>query len=185
MKLGFVPATLTGLLLSVALSCSNGGVTNPTENPNVLIYSSFEENGRPSLSEWFPDVATSHIGFSRDVPPRGGRWSLSIKNSFGPSARAVRRSVPAFPGKITYQLSFWAKGEGRPGYALVFEDKPGFQYVTPVNVAANGKWSKYSGSVIIQGDPGDSVLVYLSGRLESAAGTTYFDEVILEALPIP
>ena len=182
MKLHFLSVSPICLLLSVPLGCSNGGTTKSQPDPNVLIYSSFEENGRPSLAGWFPDDTSSHIQFSRDVPPGGGRWSLSIRNTLRPQDMTVARTAPALPGTTDYGLSFWAKTKGEPGKAIL-GGKTGETWVArAIRLAADSTWLAYFASLTVDGDTGDSIFVGVSGSSTSQTGTTYFDLVKLEKL---
>ena len=184
MKLSFLPATLMCLLLSVALNCSNGGVTDPTD-PDVLIYESFEKNGRPSLSGWFPDDTTTYIRFSQDVPPDGGNWSLAIRAGWAPEVVSVSRKVSLLLGANRYQFSFWAKSEGVPvcGFYAFKKADQFYSYMSCLS-PADTTWSVYTipfGSCCA--DSTDSVTVGLSGgSTELEAGVIYFDLVKLEKL---
>ena len=182
MKRSSVSVTAMCLLLFAASSCttSKDCITKPPPEPNILMYCSFEEDDRPSLAGWWPDDTTSHMDFSRNVPPNGGSWSLSIRNALNPSYIRVARTVPALAGTTSYEFSFWARTKGKPGIAELGE-KTGPGFVTrAIRLEADTAWVPYSASLTCHGDPGDSILVGLWGASTSEPGTTWFDLVKLE-----
>jgi len=182
MKFHLLSVSVICLLLSTALGCSNGGITKPADDPNVLLFCSFEEERGPSLSGWVPDRAPSHVSFSRDVPPNGGRWSLSIDNTWKPSNMTVMRAVPALPGTTHYHFSFWAKARGVPERAMLGGQRGNIAILEPIGLKADSSWLPYSKLFTADGDTGISIVIGLSGSSTYESGTTYFDLVKLEKL---
>jgi hypothetical protein len=184
MKLRLLTASVICLLLAVALSCSNGGITDPTD-PDVVIYESFEKDGRPSLAGWSPDDTTSHIKFSRDVPPGGGNWSLAIEPDWAPGFYLACKIAPALQGTNRYRLSFWARTTDSPGFARLNFNEADSSVVRRFILIADAAWSPYSVVDTIAANAGDSILVGLSGGFAEVwvdPSYTYFDLVKLEKL---
>jgi hypothetical protein len=93
----------------------------------------------------------------------------------------VIQTVPALQETTLYQLSFWAKAEGIPGYAILSAMKPEHLWIAePFYLQADSVWRFYSISKRAKYDAGISIVVGLSGISTKEAGTTYFDLVKLE-----
>ena len=107
MKLTYLVATVIVLSLLAISGCSKSN--NPTapsapQPRNLIINSSFDSAGRPSLEGWTADTNdTTLVGFSSDVPPGGGAYSVYLKTT------EIMTAVTLPAGTHHYRLSAWAK----------------------------------------------------------------------------
>ena len=117
MKKLLIPATMFFLFSS----CSNGdGVIDPnfySYTLGLIFFSSFESGTSPSTSGWvvYPNYPSPLVSFSRDVPPRGGFWSINLHRVTDPDSQAEVGFLTSLSMSDTvenYVVSFWAKGKG-------------------------------------------------------------------------
>lgn len=92
-----------GLLILITC-CKNKSVNEPNEpSDQVLLFSSFEKNGLPHNNGWYI-LNKSQENYSMDVPPGGGKYSLTLRGDhrvfIGESAKI---SMAPFVGTNIYK----------------------------------------------------------------------------------
>ena len=160
------------------------GMVPPTDSSAILINTSFELGGNPTLAGWAasnPNV----VDFSSDVPPDGDSWSVTIGVEWAPPTfpPAISSNVRASEGTHIYQLRLWAKRAGLGGSAAIMLKRPDTLLVSRFLSIPDTGWTAYNIIDTISAEPGDSVGVRLAGATSQlATGTTFFDLCVLEKL---
>ena len=173
----FISATI-----SFRCSKSRDRISGPAGDENLLINSSFEINGDPSLSGWAVSD-TSRVHFSNDVPPDGGSWSISISPGWAPIFYSVTTTVAPPVGTHRYKLSFWTKSPQEWGSARLFLKRPDTLMVSCSLSFSDSSWATHSLLDTLSITSGDSLVVMLTGSWpEIGMGRTHFDLVRLEKL---
>lgn len=155
--------------------CNEEEITEPTEE-NLLINTSFENNGRFSADGW---SLSSLSDSSNDVPPNGGNFSLVIEASQPPE---VYSSIK-IPVKTQYsknRLSFWSKASGVSsnvyGKAVLSLVRNGAELQSQSIQIDVIKWELFTLEDTFSVTVGDSFLVKFSGGISQLlSGKTYFD----------
>jgi hypothetical protein len=111
----------------LAVSSCKDSSTNPTTEfqGSVLMQSSFEDQGYPSLSSWqdgyLPSIKRrASYSFSNDVPSNGGKWSLKINNPDTLGSTMYIGFKPIQPSQMKqYRLTFSYKASSAPSNYVV------------------------------------------------------------------
>jgi len=94
---------------------------------------------------WPPDTSQyQHIGFSNDIPPNGGAWSLEIDSLYDSNIKlATYVDLPHVNHR--YKLSFWAKTKGLDDQVSLMVTGRGWHVsygkVTPIT---DSIWKEYT-----------------------------------------
>ena len=178
MKCGALNITLMMCFLFTLTNCNSN--TNPVifKDTNIVINSSFEEDGHPSLNDWIVD-STQVPYFDNDVPPGGGKWSLYLKaNWYGPLPKTPLYFLPLSSGEHIINLSVWGKFKSIRGSVFLLLKNDNKQNVVGQISIENTTWTKYSLIDTVRINSGDSLFVLLfGGGTELVDGSTYFDLV--------
>ena len=152
-------------------------------NTNLIMNSSFELNGQPSLKYWYVQDS-SKISFSNDVPVGGGKWSIYIHTEwYGPLPKSPSYFVPLSPGKHIVKFSLYGKSKSVAGSAFLILHKGDERKISAQNLITDSSWTRYSTIDTLNINEGDSLFVLLyGGGTEVIDGITYFDLVELELI---
>ncbi len=171
---------LSAFLLYHCTNISNS-IIAPGESNNLIINPSFEENGDSSLADWFVNMPTL-VNFTKDTPPNGGNWALTIDVLWGIGNNVIS-TINILPGTHVYKFSLWSKYFVKSGYAdlsLVTADSVFIINHIQIN---SDIWTNYSMIDTITSNPGDSLRIILSGGFSHILpGNTFFDLCTLELL---
>lgn len=150
--------------------------TEPNEDRNLIVNSSFEMNGIPSYQGWqFWSNVQSSPTFSDDVPPAGGKWSivLSVGDRVGAN---LKTKIVAPVGSNRYILSVWAKSKGDPGFVqLIFNNA-----IRKTISIQDSVWRYYEITDSLVTIEGDSLVVLLDAGTTYRFAQSYFDLCRLE-----
>jgi hypothetical protein len=171
-----------------AIACNRtetvfSGITPTT----ILISSSFELGGAPSLQGWAANTSdTAIVGFSTDTPPGGGRFAVRLQNlwSFGGNVRAA---FPAPSGIHRYKLSAWTKeswqGFGGQGSMSIIIKKPDAMFFHKRLNFTDTTWTLQMLADTVETGLSDSIIVSLAGDFgQFSGGWTLFDLCVFEKL---
>jgi len=178
------PYLLTLVAIAMSSACRKEIVGTEPAQPDtsaVLVNSSFEVGGNPSLSGWISSSPTL-IDFSPDVPVGGGIWSVTLDAdwTFPPSLLAL---VSAAEVTQVYMLAIWGKRVGIGGSASIVVGHDGMLTSSKSISIQDTVWKVYTIIDTISTESGDSVGVRLSGGVSPlAAGTTFFDLCLMERM---
>ncbi len=151
---------------------------------NILLYTSFEIRGRPSLLGW-SSLTDYGIRFSHDAPPEGGNWSIELNADWTPAEFAPRilAKIPALPGEHIYRLTFWGKAGPLPGAAftmLINADTSAIRKRLQIEPTV---WTRFTLLDTLNAQPGDSIGVMFSGGFSQVIlSSTKYDLCSLEYL---
>ncbi len=177
-------------LLILLSSCKSESPTSASGGSIVLFNSSFDSSATPNSNGWrFSD--SSLVGFSTDVPPNGGSYSIFLKSSnISYSSAVAAIAVPS--GVHIYHLSVWAKSitsKGATGgfpphaYLGVIPTKGNF-FLRGFATISDSVWREYSFYDTLTTQPGDSAEILLTPEEENGnSNRTYFDLCRLEEIP--
>ena len=145
----------------------------PPPVDNLLIETSFEENGQPSSDGW-KITSTLSDNFSTDVPDSGGSYSIVLEAGWDGGTAEVQ--VPALFQYSNYLLSFYSKFNQLEGSATLSLIREG-NVVSENSVTIDDTtWSAYSLPANFSIMQGDSLKVTLYGGLSQLIqGQTNFD----------
>lgn len=171
----------TMFALLFLISCNEEEVTEPTEE-NLLLNTSFEENGVASAEGWKLPQGSE---FSTDVPPNGGSFSLKLMANSPPEYAYI--TVPVKTNYTINRLKFWSKSTG------VSSDIYGEASLTLLRNGAELKsrsiqidvitWATFSIQDTFEVAEGDSFKVQFSGGITQLfSADAYFDLVQLQGI---
>ncbi len=166
-------------MLVLLPACSSKDNPSAADNlPEILLNSSFEQNGNPSIENWISNDTTG-IKIVDEAPAEGGKYSLRIKASWFPE-NSTSIIIDAPQGNNIFKLSVWAKYFNVSGTIdLKKESDPDKK---SINVA-DTSWTVYSLIDTINIKAGEKLQVVLNGGISQIiAGETYFDLIKLEQL---
>lgn len=166
------------------LSCNkNASPLEIKDKTNLILNSSFEVNGQPSLKYWYIQDS-SQINFSHDTPIGGGKWSICLHAEwYGPLPKSPSYFVPLPQGKHILKFSVYGKSKTIHGAAFLILKKDAHQEITAQNLITDSTWTIYSTIDTLNINKGDSLFVLLyGGGTELVDGITYFDLVDLELI---
>ncbi len=166
-------------LLTISIRCNtNKNPLSSKDNTNIILNSSFEENGHQSLKYWYVD-STQIPYFDTDVPPGGGKWSIYLEASwYGPLPKSPSYLLPLSSGKHILNLSLWGKYKSVHGSAFLIQKNKDMQNMVGKIVIEDTTWTKYSFIDTVQLNTNDSLLILLyGGGTEVVPGKTHFDLV--------
>ena len=174
---------VTAILLFVCAlflsGCEESIVQPPQEEPTLMLSSSFEKEGNPTLEGWRP--ANSFLtSFASDTPPGGGSWSLKLDADWAPTTGFVYAALPGIHSADIIQLSAYVKALGDTGGGSV-EIRTGSTVWSAAGkmVSINDtSWTRISVVDTVAIGEGDSVWVVLSSlHTELVSRTGLFDLV--------
>jgi len=173
---------LLALLISLFLfSCNEDEVTEPTAE-NLLLNTSFEENGVASAEGWKLPQSSE---FSTDVPPNGGSFSLKLIANSPPEYAYI--TVPVKTNYTINRLKFWSKSTsvtsniyGEASLTLLRNGAELKSRSIQIDVIT---WTTFSIQDTFDVAEGDSFKVQLSGGFtQLLPGEAYFDLVQLQGI---
>lgn len=171
-----------------AMACNKTEIATSENTPTtVLITSSFEVGGAPSLQGWTANTSdTAIVGFSTDTPPGGGRFAVRLQNAWS-SAGNVRAAFPAPSGIHRYKLSAWTKassqGLASHGFVGIIIKKPDAIFLHKYLTFTDTTWVWRSLADSVETGLSDSIIVSLAGDLgQFSGGWTLFDVCVFEKL---
>lgn len=164
------------LLLIVFASLYGCTPTEPSEDKNLIVNSSFEMNSIPSYQGWqFWSNVRSSPTFSDDVPPAGGTSSIVLSAGDGIREELETKFVVPVGGN-RYKLSFWAKSKGDFGFAQIFFNKS----IRETIRIQDSVWRYYEVTDSLVIGQGDSFGVLLDAGATYRFSQSYFDLFRLE-----
>jgi|GEM_PF-681538 len=174
------------------LGCSKSEIITPasTGGGNLLANPSFENSEIPSLMGWYQSYTdTSILHFSSDVPPGGGKYSVSITNGWGPLPPLMTTVIPP-SGTHRYQLSVWSKilPQDFPrfsttgGMDIIHKTKDSLIY-RKRDTFSDSVWAQHFLTDTITSAAGDTLFISLfAGQTQWSSGRTLFDLVAFKEL---
>lgn len=170
--------------LSIFLcKCSEDDTTAPPTEENLLINTSFENNGRFSTVGWTVPASSDS---SNDVPPNGGSFSLRLQSNAPPEEFAYIK-VPVKTQYSINKLTFWAKSTGVtsniPGKAILSLIRNGASIKSHSIQVDQISWQSFSIQDTFSVAEGDSFLVQFSGGISQLlSARAYFDLCQLQGI---
>ncbi len=172
------------LFLLIIIKCNTNKTplsstdTDDINSPNLILNSSFEENGHQSLKYWYVD-STQIPYFDNDVPSGGGKWSIYLEASwYGPLPKSPSYLLPLSSGEHILDFSLWGKYKSVCGAAFLIQKNKDKQNIVGQIRIEDKNWTKYSLRDTVQLDANDSLIVLLyGGGSEVVTGETHFDLV--------
>ncbi len=166
------------IFLTVAfLGCPNDNPVQDNGKVRMLLLSSFEAFGSPSLTGWehFPSPVDTLTTFSDDVPPGGGKFSVRLSNS-GTIQMRARVRLSKTDSLFRYVLSYWAKGYGVAHLTLHSSLLARTQY-GPGRLVDDTLWTPFRDTLICGGSDFDTLNVWLYLWPFDTSSVVQFDEV--------
>ncbi len=192
------------IFLAAATTYQCSSTTKPSEEKpssrwrNLLVNSSFEFDGSPSDSAWYPSriKCSGRIRdllefISSDAPPNGGSYSMRLPaympNPRGECFCAINTIAPAPAGTHCYRLSCWLKPHQAWCGIVHLQIKHNDTLLTIMNPSVSIEerldWYYYSRIDTITSEIGDSLVVTLLGGVNNFIfASTKFDLCKLEIL---
>ncbi len=103
-------------LLFLSCTSDNSVEIIPVFN-NLLLNSTFEENGQPSFQRWNTyNADSSSVIFVRTAPTHGGTYSIGLKNQWTIPGR-ISYSISGITGTHIYKFSIWERGFSELGFS--------------------------------------------------------------------
>ena len=157
------------VLIFTTVSCGDVGVEQGTE-ANLLINSTFELGGVPSLHGW---VVTdpSAVHFSTDIPANGSGHSVSLRTgSLGDpwTTNSIYSTIVGTGGTHQYRLSFIGKTNELTSFAggvSVYRNRPSdsnFSSLMSLNIS-DTVWTSYSSTGTITTTQTDTLFIVMRG----------------------
>ena len=177
MKNRIFTISLMVFLFMVLTKCDTDKNPLSYDDTNIIMNSSFEENGSPSLDHW--TVYDSKIVcFDNDVPPGGGKWAVYFHAGWFPSVYTLSYFLPLTSGEYILNLSLWARYKSIRGSAFLMLKRDNIEKIIESIEIKDTEWTKYSVLDTLRINSGDSLFILLSaGGTEVADGETHFDLV--------
>jgi hypothetical protein len=174
------PKTALLALAALMSACSNSFVAPSIQVPvqgDVILNSTFESNGNPSLQGWKsrdPSSTSTNLALSSDFPAGGSRWSLRI------TAAAVETTVTFInPDSIrTYVITFWAKGNGAVDFSI-YSGGRGVGIVGPVNSTS---WTAISDTLVRVDSTENTLHCELASVAADSSSSVLFNDVEVVAI---
>ncbi len=173
------PKALVFVLATFLSACSNNEVGPSNEAPvqgDVILNSTFELDGNPSLQGWRAQGSPSrgNLSFSADVPAFGSPWSLQL-------ATATVETTVTFinvDSIKTYVITFWAKGKGYVNFSINSPTR-GVGIVGPVNCTL---WTAISDTLVRVDSTENSLYCELSSLGQDSSSSVLFNDVRVVAI---
>jgi len=168
-------------ILFLNVSCNEEEVTEPTEE-NLLLNTSFEENGVASAEGWKLPQGSE---FSTDVPTNGGNFSLKLHANSPPEYAYI--TVPVKTQYTINRLKFWSKSTGVSsdiyGEASLSLIRNGVELKSRSIQVDVITWATFSIQDTFEVAEGDSFKVQFSGGMTQLfSADAYFDLVQLQGI---
>lgn len=169
-------------LILLFYGCVKDETTAPTEE-NLLINTSFEDNGKFSTAGWsIPASGDS----SNDVPPNGGNFSLKLQSNAPPEVYASIK-VPVKTQYSINKLTFWSKSTGVtsniPGKAVLSLIRNQTEIKSRSISIDQISWQTFSIQDTFDVAEGDSFVVKFSGGINQLlSANAYFDLCQLQGI---
>jgi hypothetical protein len=174
-----------GIIILIS-SCSktestddNNPIIPPPDTTNLITNSSFEINGEKSLVGW--EIFCPIIEFISYVPPRGGKWALSMSPGWVPSYYYIMTTVPASIGTNEYRLSYYVMAHGMIELYLKKQDSLIF-CKRIYSESQDTLWRYYSVLDTLTTKLGDSLTVKVVSGSGEVGPLCYFDLCKLELI---
>ncbi len=165
------------ILLAVIYSCNEKETTAPTEE-NLLVNTSFENNGRFSSDGW---TLPAQSDSSSDVPPNGGSFSLVMEAGNPPEFAYVK--VPVKTQFNKFKLTFWSKYSVVEGKAVLSLIRNGAVIKSMSILVEDIIWKSYAIQDTFTVATGDSFMVQFNGGIAQLfPAQTYFDLCQLQGI---
>jgi hypothetical protein len=164
-------------------NCADEETTAPPTEENLLLNTSFENNGRFSTVGWTLPTSSDS---SNDVPPNGGNFSLRLQSNAPPEEFAFIK-VPVKTQYSVNKLTFWAKSTGVtsniPGKAILSLIRNGTSIKSRSIQVDQISWQSFSIQDTFSVAEGDSFLVQFSGGISQLlSARAYFDLCQLQGI---
>lgn len=167
---------LISILYLISCKKSLVGPNGSDEYQNMILNSSFEQNGISTLKGW--DIETnldSTIKFSGDVPQSGGQWSVEITVGDRVIAKLLTNIV-APAGTHYYRLSVYSKTNNTTAALRLYLNKNLRRSIT----ISDSSWNIYQAFDTLTTTNSDTLLVELDGGVTAGYTKTFFDLCQLE-----
>ncbi len=170
------------LLLASGCSGDTGTIVGTMPGDNLLVNSSFESFGRPSLLGWTANATdTSMIAFSTDVPAGGGVYSVRLTNVWTSPGTLGQMVIPG-PGRHRYQLRAMGKvlrgNQFAGGDMSIYVTKSRVWSVSKIEGFTDTVWTYRSLLDTLTTVPGDTIRVIIRGSPDQwGSGYILFDLV--------
>ena len=172
------------LLGFILFGCENNNPVGANNKSHVLFFSSFENQGIPTLSPWtnFSEPIDTQSTFSRDVPPGSGQFSLRLSYHGTESISAGIR-LSKSDSLTRYLFSYLAKGNGFSQLQLSSSVSGRVQWNSGNRVNLN-TWLFFTDTLTSLYADYDTLNVFLYRWVFDTTAITQFDEIqIVEQLP--
>ncbi|HEY6435302.1 MAG TPA: hypothetical protein VIY47_01815 [Ignavibacteriaceae bacterium] len=165
------------ILFVIVYSCNDKETTAPTEE-NLLVNTSFENNGRFSSGGW---TLPSQSDSSSDVPPNGGYFSLIMEAGNPPESAYIK--VPVKTQFNKFKLTFWSKYSVVEGKAVLSLIRSGAVIKSMSILVEDIIWQSYTIQDTFTVATGDSFMVQFNGGIAQLfPSKTYFDLCQLQGI---
>ena len=154
------------ILLVLTVSCKDTG-TGPSSEVNLVVNSTFELNGLPSLHDWIVSD-TSVVHFSTDVPARGKGYSLVFHARSLPGYNSIYTAITGVGGRHRYRLSAFGKADRIPwGAVHAYRYEPSTGNSAPFGSLeiADTVWTFYSHTDTLSTTPTDTIFIEITGSV--------------------
>lgn len=175
--------TLSFFSICFLHGCADEETTAPPTEENLLLNTSFENNGRFSTVGWTVPASGDS---SNDVPPNGGSFSLRLQSNAPPEEYASIK-VPVKTQYSINKLTFWAKSTGVtsniPGKAILSLIRNGASIKSHSIQVDQISWQSFSIQDTFNVAEGDSFLVQFGGGISQLlSAKAYFDLCQLQGI---
>ena len=175
---------LTTIVFAFWACKKNSNNDDNSHNSSILFYSGFENNGLFSLVGWeVPELQTSFICGSKDVPPTGGKLSLELIDNDGEFPGCLTASIPLDTGIYKVKLSFWGKTFPWESSVWIYHIKMDSTERIKYALVDDTIWKQYTIHDTLIAKRGDSLKIKLFfASLYRRSSVVFYDEVKLERL---
>ncbi|HEY5370042.1 MAG TPA: hypothetical protein VIJ75_13755 [Hanamia sp.] len=166
------------LTLLTVVSCKRDVAIPQKENGNLIINSSFENNGQQSFQGW----TGSGYSFVNDVPTNGGQWALQLEPEWFPGEGYAETFITGYSGTNTFVLTCDTKTINWTGHIILRTKDINGTITNLQNITFNNSsWNTISLTTTVLLQQTDELIVHLSaGGTEVATGQVLFDNVKLQ-----
>lgn len=165
----------------IIASCQEDENEIITPGTNVLVNTTFEKGDSASADGWI--ISPPPLGgFSEDIPPGGGNYSLQLQASNPEGGRATI-TVPVILEKPVYEFTFWAKTYENSNSVFLDFISSSETPQTDTILVRDSVWTEYSFTTdTLQVSQGDSLRITFQAGIEQILLiNSYFDRCRLEA----
>jgi len=173
------------LILGTHYQCDKSSVSlipvkPPGKSDNVLMNSSFEKDGQPTLEGWRignPQL----VRFVHQAPPEGGEWCIELTSDWSPTTGFIYTPVPEIQDGDVVQLSGYIRSPGSAGggYIALAIGKNHFG-IRKVASVEDTVWTEVTLMDTVSLSEGDTLWVVVSSfNTEIVSLKGLFDEIRL------